>query len=180
MPITRLVNSALDGVAHQMEATMEEIVKFSGSDLICYRASEPQSLVEAQAAAWDPILALVHEKIGVRFICAEGILFVDQPAHSRASVQQTLQEISERSKAPPVVLASLNVMTTLTGSALIALAVAWGKLSTEEAWAAAHVDEDFQIGIWGADHEALQRRARRWKEMEAAARLFQLLRDERF
>ena len=72
-------------------------------------------------------------------------------------------------------LAALHVMTTLTGSALLALAHARGHLTAEAAWAAAHVDEDWQIGRWGEDAEAAARRRRRWSEMQAASRMLALL-----
>ena len=71
-------------------------------------------------------------------------------------------------------LAALHVMTTLTGSALLALAVALKRLTPDEAWAAAHVDEDWQISQWGDDAEAAARRARRRQEFEAAARMLRL------
>ena len=68
-------------------------------------------------------------------------------------------------------LAALHVITTLTGSVLLALAHAQGRLTAEEAWAAAHVDEDWQISKWGEDAEAQARRERRWAEMQAASRM---------
>lgn len=179
MPVTRIVNSAIDGVKSEMEAVLEETVKFCGSDLICYRAGDPASLVDAQSAHWDPLLALVREKTGARFICAEGVMFTAQPPESIALLSKAVEDLLGNQPEPALLLAALNVMTTLTGSAIIALAVAWGDLSPEQAWAAAHVDEDFQMRVWGADDEALQRRARRWKEMQAAAKLFQLCRVER-
>jgi len=172
MPLTRIVNSAIDGVAREMGATADEIAKFAGSDLVCYRAGDPEALVRAQAAAWDPVLAFARERLGARFICAEGVIFVEQPEPARRAVQETVKRIAQ---GGPAALSALHVMTTLTGSALIALAVAHGELTPEEAWAAAHVDEDFQMRIWGADEEALRRRARRWKEMEAAAMLWGLV-----
>jgi len=66
-------------------------------------------------------------------------------------------------------------MTTLTGSAFLALAVAKGRLTAEEAWNAAHLDEDWQIARWGVDVEAAERRAHRHAEMLAASRFLQLL-----
>jgi chaperone required for assembly of F1-ATPase len=74
----------------------------------------------------------------------------------------------------PFALAALHVMTTITGSVVLALAVAHARLSAQQAWAAAHLDEDFQMRAWGEDAEALARRARRWVDMEAAARLYGL------
>ena len=65
-------------------------------------------------------------------------------------------------------LAAIHTMTTLTGSAVIALAVAGGAFTPEAAWAAAHVDEDWQMRQWGRDDLALERRELRWREMAAA------------
>jgi chaperone required for assembly of F1-ATPase len=173
MPLTRLVNSAIDGVARQLDATAEEIAKYAGSDLVCYRAAEPRALAEAQAAAWDRVLAFAREKLGARFICSEGVVFVEQPEPARAAVAETIRRIAKSGRAAPFAMAALYVMTTLTGSVLIALAVAHGELTPAEAWTAAHVDEDFEMQAWGEDAQAIERRARLWLEMEAAAALFQ-------
>jgi chaperone required for assembly of F1-ATPase len=178
MPLTRLVHSALDGVAGEKAACVEDVVKYAGSDLVCYRAAEPDALVKAQAEVWDPYLTFAREKFGARFICAEGIIFAAQPEPSCQAVHEAVQAIAKPKTTGAFALASLNVMTSLTGSALIALGVVHGAFDTETAWRAAHVDEDFQMKIWGHDEEALQRRARRWIEMEAATKLFRLVHQE--
>ena len=73
-------------------------------------------------------------------------------------------------------LGALNVVTTLTGSALLALALAAGRITSDEAWTAAHVDEDWNMSFWGRDELALQRRAYRLAEMQAAALVLDKLR----
>jgi chaperone required for assembly of F1-ATPase len=163
MPLTRIVHSAIDRVSREMEPVRAEIVKYAGSDLTCYRAGEPASLVEAQAAAWGPLLAWARAALGAGFVLAEGIVAVDQPAESLDAVAAALSDLD------PLRLAAVHVVTTLTGSALIGLAVLRGALSPEEAWAAGHVDEDWQMEQWGRDTMALSRRAARWREMQAAA-----------
>ena len=175
MPFTRIVNSAIDGVARQLDATAEEIAKYAASDLVCYRAPGPKALAEAQAAAWDPILSFARDRLGAGFICTEGVVFVEQPEPARTAVKEAVARIATSGPAAPFALAALHVMTTLTGSVLIALAVAHGELTPAEAWAAAHVDEDFEMQAWGEDAQALERRARRLREMEAAALLWQLV-----
>ena len=169
MPLTRIVNSALDGVVREMDEVRAEIMKYAGSDLLCYRAGEPASLVEAQAQAWDPILAWARDDLGARFICAQGVIFAAQPQPAIAAVARQVGQVTS-----PLALAALSVMTTITGSALLALAVALGRLTAAEAWSAAHVDEDFQIRNWGEDEEAAVRRAKRWIDMEAAAKDYAL------
>jgi chaperone required for assembly of F1-ATPase len=169
MPLTRLVNSAIDGVAANMSGVVDDIVAYLGSDLICYRAGEPERLVAEQAAAWDPILACIHADFGARFVLSEGVKFVPQPPTSVAALRARVE-----AEVSPFKLAALHVMAALTGSALIALAHAARRVTAQEAWAAAHVDEAFQERIWGADEEALRRRARREAEFNAASRLYAL------
>jgi chaperone required for assembly of F1-ATPase len=174
MPVTRLVNTALDGVSRALQATADEIVRFAGSDLVCYRAGEPDSLVAAQNAAWEPVLEHFREVFGARFVCAEGVMFVGQPAESVAAIEKRVAREAEMPDGA-LRLAALHVMTTLTGSALIALALIEGALSLDAAWAAAHVDEDCQWRLWGRDEEALARRAARFNDMRAAYELYAAL-----
>ena len=171
MPLTRLANSAIDGVARESEAVRVDLVKYASSDLLCYRASEPTSLVEAQSAAWDPVLLWAREALGARFILTEGVVFVAQPSQALAAVRRAVDDTPI-----PFALAALHAMTALMGSVLLALAAAHGRLSAEQAWRAAHVDEDEQTRVWGEDAEAVQRRERRWTDMAAAAQMIALLR----
>ena len=173
LPLTRIVNAAIDGVAAQSEAVFEEIVNYVGSDLLLYRAETPERLVADQASAWDPVLDVYRTEYGARFILARGVMPVSQPPATLSLMRQALAEAVGQGPGAPFRLAALNVMTTLTGSALLGLAVMNGRLTPAEAWAAAHVDETFQESQWGQDAEARARRDGRWREMAAAARLGQ-------
>jgi len=166
MPITRIANSAIDGVASQMSAVRDEIASYAAADLLCYRAPEPEELANAQAAAFDPVLDWAREALGARLLLSEGIRHVAQPPAALAAIGAALAAIED-----PFALAALHVATTLTGSALLALALSRGRLAADEAWRAAHVDEDFQISRWGEDSEARARRNFQWREIEAAARI---------
>jgi chaperone required for assembly of F1-ATPase len=163
MPFTRLANTAIDGVANEIGAVLEDIQRFSANDLLCYRAEMPDALVQRQAAVWDRYLDWVRAKHGVRLFLAQGVMHVGQPPESVEAFRLAL-----RAHAEPLKLACLHAMTTLTGSAILALAVAEGEASAEEAWKAAHLDEDWTNENWGADSEAEARRAARWQDMRAA------------
>jgi len=165
-PLTRLANSALDGVACAMAATRAEVAGYAGSDLLCYRAQAPEALVAAESQAFDPVLDWAGQALGAKFLIAEGIVHVRQPEPALEAVRVALEAVED-----PFALAALHVMTSLTGSALLALAVARGRLSAQEAWRIAHVAEDFQIAQWGEDEDAKARRAARWRDFEAAARM---------
>jgi len=167
MPLTRLMNSAIDGVAHTMAETRADILRYAGADFLCYRAEAPDTLVARQAHAFDPVLRWAAASLGARLDVTAGIVHVAQPQAALAAIAAALDAYDD-----PAALAALSVMTTLTGSALLALAVARGFLKPEAAWRAAHIDEDFEIERWGVDPEAMARREARGHEFEAAATVF--------
>lgn len=169
MPLTRLANSAIDGVAGREQAVIDDIVRHAASDLLCYRAEGPKALIEAQGKHWDPVLAFARDMLHAPLVLSEGVVHVAQPEASLARIRGEIEGID------PFSLAALHVMTALTGSALLPLAVLKGRLSAEEAWDAAHVDEDFQISQWGEDAEAVTRRGNRWRDFAAAARVLKPL-----
>lgn len=171
MPLTRFANTALDAVSQTLPEVAADIVSYAGRDLLCYRAAAPADLVRAQSAMWDPVIAWFDETYGARLCVVTGIMPVDQPPPSLAAIAKAL--------APHDAfrLTALHVMTTLTGSALLSLAHAEGFLSADDAWAAAHVDEDHQIALWGEDYEASDRRRRRTNDFLAAGRMIHLLKS---
>jgi chaperone required for assembly of F1-ATPase len=167
MPLTRLANTIIDGVAPNPVPVADEIAKYLGSDLVCYRADTPEGLVAAQAQHWNPVLAWAREVHGARFVLSEGVMFVAQPESAISAVRNAIP-------SDPWRLGSVHLITTLTGSALIALAVAARKLGLDEAWSAAHVDEDWNMKLWGRDELALARRAARFADMQAAGTVLAL------
>jgi chaperone required for assembly of F1-ATPase len=168
MPLTKLANSTLDGVRGREDAVIGDVLAYAGSDLVCYRAEGPEGLAAAQAEHWDPVVVFARE-LGAPLRLGEGMVHVDQSEAFLDAIKRRLEGFDVWP------LAALHVMTALTGSTLIALAVALERLSPEEAWEAAHVDEDWQIGQWGEDEEAADRRRRRWRDFATAAHMLKLL-----
>jgi chaperone required for assembly of F1-ATPase len=163
MPATRIVNSALDGVSTMMAEVAAEITAFAGSDLVCYRAANPQGLVALQQQHWNPVMDWAGDKLGARFVLAEGIIHADQSPQALARVDEVVSAYSD-----PIALACLHVLTTLSGSCLIALMAASGDAPCEAAWDAASVDEAWSALRWGSDEEAALRLARRKEEFGTA------------
>src|SRR6202048_2317214 len=154
MPLTRFANSVVDAVADRVDAVTDDVAKYLGSDLLFYRASHPEALVAREAEHWDPLLFWAADALGAHFILAEGIVHVRQPDSAIQAARAALPD-------DPWSIAALHVITTLTGSALLALALLRGVLDSDQVWAAAHVDEDWNIEKWGMDEEVAARRAAR-------------------
>jgi chaperone required for assembly of F1-ATPase len=168
MPLTRFANSVVDAVVDRVEAVTDDIAKYLGSDLLFYRAGHPEALVAREAALWDPVVFWAADSLGAHFILAEGIVHVRQPDTAIAAARAALP-------GDPWSIAALHVVTTLTGSALLALALLAGVLDSDQVWAAAHVDEDWNIEKWGVDEEVAARRAARLVDFRAAGRILKSL-----
>jgi chaperone required for assembly of F1-ATPase len=167
MPLTRLANAVIDAVADAAVPVADEVADYVGSDLLCYRAEAPPGLVERQAQHWDPVLAWAHEAFSTHLTLVQGVMHVAQPGEAIAAARAMIP-------ADPWRLGAVSTITTLTASGLLALAIAHGALDADAAWAAAHVDEDWQMSQWGRDDAALERRAFRRAEFEAAVAVLRL------
>ena len=168
MPLTRFANSVIEGVVGRVDVVADDVAKYLGSDLLFYRAGHPEALVAREAEHWDPILFWAADELGAHFILAEGILHVAQP-------DAAIKAARDAFPSDPWSVAALHVVTTVTGSALLALALAHGVRDQVQIWAAAHVDEDWNIEKWGGDEEVAARRAAGLVDFRAAASILKAL-----
>jgi len=172
MPLTRLANSVVEGVIDRVDAVADDLARYLDSDLLFYRAGHPETLVARESAHWDPVLFWAADTLGAHFILAEGIVHVRQPETAVAAARRALPD-------DPWSVAALHVITSLTGSALLALALVHGVLDADQVWAAAHVDEDWNAEKWGYDEEVVARRAARLVDIRAAAQILKALQGQR-
>jgi chaperone required for assembly of F1-ATPase len=169
MPMVRLVNSAVESGDELVPAFRAEIVKYSGNDLLLYRAGSPDSLVRRQEEMWEPVLVELARHFSLSFQPTIGIVHQPQPL-------ATIERIAKALEGEGLfALTALNSVTSITGSGLLALALRHGLADAEAVWAAAHVDEDHNIGFWGEVEEIVVRREKRRREFDAAVRLLQMV-----
>jgi chaperone required for assembly of F1-ATPase len=168
MPLTRLANSVVQGVSDNADAVADDVAKYLASDLLFYRAGHPEGLVAREAAHWDPIVFWAAESLGAHFILAEGVMHVRQPEAAIAAARAALPR-------DPWAIAAVHVITGVTGSALLALALVHGAVDQAQAWAAAHVDEDWNAEKWGVDEEAAMRKAAKLVDFNAAVGVLKAL-----
>jgi chaperone required for assembly of F1-ATPase len=168
MPLTRLANSVVDAVVDRVEAVANDVTRYFESDLLFYRAGHPDALVEREARHWDPVLFWAADTLKAHFILAEGIVHVRQPDQAIAVARAALP-------TDPWSIAALHMVTTVTGSALLALVLMRGVLDEDQVWSAAHVDEDWNSEQWGIDAEVAARRAGRLIDFKAAAGVLKAL-----
>jgi chaperone required for assembly of F1-ATPase len=173
LPLTRLAATGHDRVTTQRTRVIEDTAKYAGSDMLCYRASEPETLVKRQQETWQPLLDWAAGRYGARLVVVEGLAFVDQPEEAVARLHEAVAAHSDLG------LSALYNLTHISGSLVVALAVAEGHLSAADAFAAAQLDELYQIERWGEDPIATKRHAGIRHDIDASARFLALLAEQR-
>lgn len=171
--LTRLAATGLDRVGSQRESVVADTAKYAASDLLCYRAGEPASLVQRQHETWQPLLDWAAERYEAPLRVACGVSLVDQPPASLARLRSAVAAYGD------LALAALYNLTHGAGSLVIALAVADGRLAPAQAFAAAQLDELYQIERWGDDPIAQERHRGLLADFETAGRFLALLEDRR-
>jgi chaperone required for assembly of F1-ATPase len=170
MPLLRLANTVIDGVAAHREEMIAAILRFGENDLICYRAHQPPELVARQKAGWDPVLDWLAQRHGAKLLVSQGLDHVDQPQAMMAILRALLEGLDG------FTLAGLHVIASVTGSLALALTVLDGALSGPRAFELSRIDETYQAEKWGEDAEAAKRTAALAHELDKAVELITSLR----
>ena len=169
MPITQLVATGLDRVGPERPAILEHLVAYAGTDLLCYRAQSPAELRRRQDEQWQPLVDWAKDTLGAELLVTESLLAIEQPEESLAAIQRHFDALDLW------VLTAAQAAASAAGSAVLALALAKGRLNGQQVFDLSHVDEFWQIERWGDDDEAAQRRHDLHKDILAADRLLGLL-----
>ena len=165
MPLLRLANAVIDGVAVNRESVIDAILRFGENDLTCYRAHQPPDLVARQREGWDPLLAWARQKFGADMLVADGITHVDQSPETLSVLRGAMAGYG------PFTLAGLHVVTSVAGSLVLGLAVVEGEISGAHAFALSRIDEIYQAEKWGEDAEAAKRATALAHELDKAVEL---------
>ena len=169
MPLTGLANAAIDRVAPDKDAFANGLAIFAENELLAYRAEHPPMLVAHQAAHWDPWLAWARARYDVDFTLVTGIIHRPQPAKTLAHITAAYRAFDAFR------LAVLHPVVTISGSAIIGLAVAAAQMNAETAWLIGHLDELWQAEQWGKDPLAEAGHKQRQRDLAAAVVMLRLL-----
>ncbi|MSP42506.1 MAG: ATPase [Alphaproteobacteria bacterium] len=153
MGLHQLAASALDRGKSEQAALADELAAYGATDLLCYRADEPQALAVRQAAAWDPLLDWAAARCGARLNVTSGVIAVAQDAAALSALTERISRLDS------LQLSALRAAVGIGGSLIVGLALAEGRLDAAQAWAIVNVDEDWQREKWGEDAQAAVNRA---------------------
>ena len=162
MPNTRMANSVIDKIMVNREAVIEMLAEYAESDLLCYRATTPQGLINQQNKIWNPILDWSKNSLLAPMLTTSGVIHIEQNIKSIGIYQDKLEAMN------PYQLAGMHDLITISGSFVISMALISNQLNVSEAWYAATVDERWQENQWGIDDEAAEALEKRRLDFEFA------------
>ncbi len=170
LPLTRLVSTAIDRVMPRRAAVIAEIAKYAQTDLLCYRATAPAELAARQHTAWQKLLDWAATRFGARLAVTTSMTPIAQAPAALAVLERAI------AAHDAMQLVALHLATAACGSVVLGLALMEQRLSPQEAFAAAQLDESFQIERWGEDLEQTKSRAALQEDIGLAARFAGFLR----
>lgn len=170
MPLMALASTAADRIGPMRAQILDEIARYAETDLLCYWAEGPDSLVRRQAQLWQPLLDWLAIRHDASLEVRTGVVPRPQPPAALQALRLALEALDD------FALAAVGSTTAATGSVVIALALVDGRIGPDEAVAASQLDELFQAETWGEDAEAAQRRAALAADIAAAHRFLALVR----
>jgi chaperone required for assembly of F1-ATPase len=171
LPLTRLVSTAIDRVVPRRAEVIAEIARYAGTDLLCYRAADPPELAARQHATWQGLLDWAEQRFDARLAVTDSITPIAQTSAALAALERAV------AAHDAMMLVALHLATATCGSVVLGLAVIERRLSPQEAFVAAQLDESFEIERWGEDRELTKRRVALQDDIALAARFAGLLRD---
>jgi chaperone required for assembly of F1-ATPase len=169
MPLTGLANAAIDRVSPDKEAFAAGLARYAESDLTCYRAEGPTTLVQWQTESWDALLAWARRRYDVDFVCQTGVIHVPQPEETVRKLSHAVATLDQFR------LAGMSPLVTIGGSLVAALAVLEEMIPADAVWEAVSLDDRWQLEQWGDDPEARAALDGRRRDFLAAARFLELL-----
>lgn len=168
MPMTRTANSAIDTVGHNLDHVIDSLAQYGGTDLICYFAEHPQSLIDMQRAAWEPLHEWLVSTHSITLAQGAGVVFIPQPEGVETQFRNVLRSYSIFE------LAALHDLISLSGSIVIGLAATDKSNRIADLWEASIVDERWNISQWGEDEEQNNYLKVRGESFQTAHAFFEL------
>ncbi|KIN62228.1 ATP12 ATPase [Sulfitobacter noctilucicola] len=170
MPATKTANAAIDKVAIQHGEVADMLADYGDSDLLCYRAPQPDALIARQATLWDPMLDWAAEALEARLIPRVGVMHAPQDPTALEALRRRTHALS------PFELAAFHDLVSLSGSLILGFATALNRASADEIWTLSRLDEIWQAEQWGADDQAEELAALKKESFLHASRMFTLCR----
>ena len=175
MPLTQLLITAIDKIRDRTAIT-ESVMRYLDTDLVCYWTKEPEELAKLQKENWGAWVKWFDEHFEVPLDTTKTLDAITQDPEAHKRVWNYIEALDD------YYFTVLHVMTSLSGSLVLALAFTEGDISPEEIFEASYLEELYRGEIYNEDvhgaapNEEAEREA--FKKDAAAAKEFLVLTDK--
>ncbi|MCP5364747.1 MAG: ATPase [Hyphomicrobiales bacterium] len=168
MPLMKLWATSVDRTGPYRQQVIEDLMRFTSTDLLCYRDEGEDELAARQAASWQPLLDWAAQDLGLRLHVTRGVIPVQQPEMTFTALSGILAKLNNAE------LTALATVAQISSSVVIGLAVLLVKIDAKVAYELTFLDEHYQAERWGEDAEAVGRRKHCFDELMAAEMFLRL------
>ena len=165
-----LISTAIDKISNDKVSYIENVLGFSNTDLICYRADGPNELVDLQNSSWNPIISFIKKYIDVELKFFIGVMPSKQSLEIFNRLKTLINSFSD------IEISALHRITNLTGSIFISICILKGDVLKNEAFELSFLDELYQAKNWGIEQESLDKRNKIAKELNRIISFVELIR----
>ncbi len=169
MPLCKLSATAIDRLKSKRDEVIGITLKIAETDLLCYRAEEPEDLVALQREAWQPELEWAKQELSADLKVTVGILPIIQPENALIALQTALSELNDFE------LMGVTNAAAAAGSLILAFSMHRGRINADTMFDKSVLEEKHQMERWGEDYEAIDRHARIRADIQSSASFLKLL-----
>ena len=162
MPLTQLLVTAVDRVAKERSSIQEVVLGYLDTDLLCYRATEPDELVRKENAARDPWLRWFEKQYSTTLATTTGLMAIRHDDRAHVQAGHAVRDLDLWG------FTVLQMVTAVTGSLVLALAFTSGPAQDDDLMRALYVEEDYKSEIY--NEEFYGRAPHQEKSMKGVAR----------
>lgn len=146
MPVTQILTTCLDRVSKERDAMHDQVMAYLDTDLICYFHDDDTLDIHTwQQKAWTPWHDWFEKSFGQRLEITSGLLALKQNDDLRMKIAQEIAEYDD------LTFTVFQLITSLSGSIVLALAFMREAITTEDIFKAAFVEELYRAELYNEE-----------------------------
>lgn len=145
MPITQILSTRLDRVAHERGAMEPLILAYLDTDLVCYRTEKPDELRARQDKMWGVSLSWFEAQYGGVLKITDGLAALSQAPVLHDAVGKFVKSLDDD------YFTILQLVCAASGSLVLALAFVNGAVDEDHIFEAVRIEESYKAEIYDAE-----------------------------
>ncbi|CAI3923577.1 Mitochondrial FoF1-type ATP synthase assembly chaperone ATP12 (Atp12) (PDB:2P4X) [Commensalibacter communis] len=147
LPMTQITATMIEKISPTHDIYIDALLPYVSGDLLCYFADQPKKLVIQQQEKWIPLIHWIEKTFQTKLKTTQGIMPIVQEPKVTNLFKSYLSNLDS------VELTYFAIIVPLLGSMILSIALKDGRITVQEAFNLAYLDEIIQAEIWGHDTE---------------------------